>query len=166
MASSPKLAWVTINDTPQTSFSGRSKSEFSFKAHHLSTEKPKALMGLKPRNEHEQNTRDFYSTCAPSALRAGTASMKLAQTTPTPSSPLIPISVHVPSKIHIMYCTIEPIHAHIRPIEQYVTSHGWRNAYGMFCRVYSGKPLGMQLFDLKVSSVYCVQNKHIYLQCV
>lgn len=54
----------------------------------------------------------------------------------------------------------------LTPIEQYVTSHGWRNAYGMFCWVYSGKPLGMQLFDLKISSVYCEQNKHIYLQSV
>ena len=36
-----------------------------FKAHHPSTEKPKALEGFEPRTEPELGTGDFHSTSTP-----------------------------------------------------------------------------------------------------
>jgi len=46
-----ELASVTVNGISQTCFSGRAKGKFLFKAHHPSTEKPKALVEFKPRTD-------------------------------------------------------------------------------------------------------------------
>ena len=41
------------------------RANSSFKAQHLSTEKPKALVGFEPRTEPELGTGDSHSTSTP-----------------------------------------------------------------------------------------------------
>ena len=57
---------ATVNGIAQTCFSGRAKGKFFFfKAHHPSTEKPKALVGFTPWTEPELGTGDYHSTSTP-----------------------------------------------------------------------------------------------------
>ena len=44
---------------------GKGQIPFVFKAHYPSTEKPKALVGFKPRTEPELGTGDSHSTSTP-----------------------------------------------------------------------------------------------------
>ena len=58
-----ELTLVTVNGIVQACSSGRAKVKFLFfKAHHPSTEKPKALVGFKPRTDPELGTGDSHST--------------------------------------------------------------------------------------------------------
>ena len=59
------LELLTINGIAQTCFSGRAKGKFLFKVRHPSTEKPKALVGFKPRTEPELGAGDTHSSSTP-----------------------------------------------------------------------------------------------------